>query len=101
MLSSRCRGMTVTSSISHRNATSFGTRPRGNGRAIFAGRAVMLKLDRRWRSDDAKKNAPLLCESRRSGRINLKAILHFNNEAVFEKIFFYQSKARMALYLSV
>lgn len=35
MLSSRCRGTTVTSSISHKKATSEGTRPWGRGRAIL------------------------------------------------------------------
>lgn len=33
-LSSRCRGITVTSSISHRKAISDGRRPAGNGNAI-------------------------------------------------------------------
>lgn len=33
-LSSRCRGMTVTSSISQRKAISAGTRPGGSGRAM-------------------------------------------------------------------
>ena len=32
--SSRWRGITVTSSISHRNAVSGGVKPGGNGRAI-------------------------------------------------------------------
>lgn len=35
MLSSLCRGTTVTSSISHRKATSEGTSPEGRGKAIF------------------------------------------------------------------
>jgi hypothetical protein len=34
MDSSRCRGTTVTSSISHRKATSEGTRPEGRGKAM-------------------------------------------------------------------
>lgn len=36
MLSNLCRGTTVTNSISARKATSDGTRPGGNGRAICA-----------------------------------------------------------------
>lgn len=36
--SSRCRGMTVTSSISQRKAVSGGVRPTGRGSAIVEGR---------------------------------------------------------------
>lgn len=36
MLSRRCRGTTVTSSISHRKATSEGTRPNGRGKAMVS-----------------------------------------------------------------
>ena len=42
-LSSLCRGITVTSSISHRKPTSLGTRPGGRGRAI-ACRCASLKV---------------------------------------------------------
>lgn len=78
MLSSRCRGMTVTSSISHKKATSFGTRPLGNGRAIFflARRDVMLKLDCVGARSGHAKKCPSNCETRPSGRIDL----HFSNE---------------------
>jgi hypothetical protein len=40
--SSRCRGMTVTSSISHRNAISGGVSPGGRGSAIAATRQVVV-----------------------------------------------------------
>ena len=36
-LSRRCRGITVTVSISQRNATSVGVRPDGRGRAMVEG----------------------------------------------------------------
>jgi hypothetical protein len=41
--SSRCRGITVTSSISQRNATSGGVKPGGRGNAIvFCGTLVVV-----------------------------------------------------------
>lgn len=51
MLSNRCLGTTVTSSISHRKATSEGTSPGGRRRAMVDGTAT----DRRvWSRTDAR-----------------------------------------------
>lgn len=51
-LSSRCRGTTVTISISHKNATSIGVRPGGKGKAMSTSNCVTFDLcSGTWRCD--------------------------------------------------